>query len=67
MNQRETAMHVLPGAMDIGRVLALKEPHARHRTYKHENRTLMDVIVKEKYERKPISWGPIRKPAHDDE
>ena len=67
-NQRETAMHVLPGAMAIGQVLDQKKPHAKHRAYKHDNRTLLDVLVTERNNREPIPWGPIRTPAiHDDE
>jgi hypothetical protein len=66
-NQRETAMHVLPGAMAIGHVLEHKKPHAKHRAYKHGKRTLIDVLVTERDNREPIQWGPIHPPAIHDE
>ena len=62
-NQRETAMHVLPGALTIGQVIEQKKDHTKHRTYKHENRTLLDVLVTERTKKEPIRWGPIHTPA----
>ena len=66
-DQRETAKYVLPGAQAISKVLDKKKPHDRHRAYKHENRTLMDVLVDKPGAREPIKWGPIHKPVIQDD
>ena len=66
-DQRETAKHVLPGAFAISKVLDKKAPHDAHRSYKHDNRTLMDVLVDKGASREPIRWGAIHKPAFEDD
>ncbi len=56
---RVVAMNVLPGGLSINKQVTTKKPHAAHRTFKHENRTLIDQIVTDRSHRKPIQWGPI--------
>ena len=60
------AKYVLPGAMAIGKVIDAKKPHQKHRGFKHDGRTMMDVLVTERKDRQPIKWGPIHKPTFDD-
>jgi len=58
---RVTAMNVLPGGISINNQVTLKKPHAKHRTYKFENRTLMDQILTDRSHREPIKWPPMEK------
>ena len=67
-DQRETAKYVLPGGLAISRVLDKKKPHEGHRSFKHDNRTMMEVLVdKPGASREPIKWGPIHKPVSLDD
>lgn len=56
---RVAAMNVLPGGLSINNMVSTKKPHAAHRTFKHENRTLLDQIITDRSHREPIQWGPI--------
>ena len=56
---RVVAMNVLPGGLSINKQITSKKPHTKHRTFKHENRTLLDQIVTDRSQRQVIKWGPI--------
>lgn len=58
---RVTAMNVLPGGLTINQQITLKKPHAKHRTYKFENRTLMDQVLTDRSNREPIQWPAMEK------
>ena len=53
---RIVAKHTLPGGLSIDKQLATKKPHTAHRTYKYENRTLMDQLITDRSNREPINW-----------
>jgi len=56
-NPREMAIHSLPGGLSL-HAHTSKVPRARHKGVKYENRTLLNVLVTDRDERKPIEWRP---------
>ena len=56
---RVVAMHVLPGGLAINSQIQTKKPHIKHRTFKHDGRTLLDPEPTDRSTREPIQWGPV--------
>jgi len=36
--------------------------HTRFRTYPHDKQTLLEPLLTERADLKPIEWGPIKRP-----
>ena len=63
---RVVAMHVLPGGLSMNDTLATKKPHIKHRSFKHDKRTLMDPILTNRSQREVIQWGPVETSLYKD-